>query len=405
MTLDDIVPALRRGRWYRGPLLLAAATCAVLLWRAAAGALGAAVPASTEDHWRYWAAWHLAFRGADPYSAQALESVRQLIPGLGPQPAVLFTPPWALPLVTPFALLPYEASRVAWFLASISLVLGSVAVLWRVFEGPRGQIGVAFAVAMLFPPTLLMLRQGQIDPWIVAGLAGFLYWTEIERRDALAGLCLALASVKPQLLAGVWIAGALWVIEHRRWRVAVAFVVAVVAPTLLVAAWDPEIVSQFLCVYTSGAPARWATPTPGYYLRSWLGVDRFWLQFVAPGAVVIGSAWYWARHRADWTWTTALPPLLWASVLGSTYAWTYDQVVLLGPILAAIIALVRNGWNARASRWIAALAALSVVTLLLHRVHTDEFFIWLAPALLAWCWGVRRSTMPEPDATRLEVAT
>jgi len=211
--------------------------------------------------------------------------------------------------------------------------------------------------------------------------------------------------VKPQLLAGVWIAGALWVIEHRRWRVAVAFVVAVVAPTLLVAAWDPEIVSQFLCVYTSGAPARWATPTPGYYLRSWLGVDRFWLQFVAPGAVVIGSAWYWARHRADWTWTTALPPLLWASVLGSTYAWTYDQVVLLGPILAAIIALVRNGWNARASRWIAALAALSVVTLLLHRVHTDEFFIWLAPALLAWCWGVRRSTMPEPDATRLEVAT
>jgi hypothetical protein len=405
MNAIHAISAFRASRWYRFALLLAATATVVLLWRAAEGALGAAVPRSSEDHWRYWAAWHLAFRGADPYSAQALESVRHAIPGLGPQPAVLFTPPWALPLVTPFALLPYEASRVAWFLASISLVLGSVAVLWRFLGGPRRSIGVAFAVAMIFPPTLLMLRQGQIDPWIVAGVAGFLYWTEVERRDALAGLCLALASVKPQLLAGVWVACALWVVERRRWRVAVAFVGAIVASTLVVVARDPNVVSQFLRVYTSGAPARWATPTAGYYLRSWLGVERFWLQFLAPSAVVIGSAWYWARHRATWTWTAALPVLLWASVLGSTYAWTYDQVVLLGPILAATVALVRNGWNPRAASWMAALIALNVATLLLHRVHTDEFFIWLAPALLAWCWGVRRATMAEADAPPVEAAT
>jgi hypothetical protein len=319
---------------------------------------------------------------------------------MGRERILLFTPPWVLPLMTPFALLPYATSRFAWFLASVALVMASARVIWTAFGGPRELLGVAFAVAALSFPTLLMLRQGQIDPWLLLGVAGFLQFAQRRRGDLWAGASLALMTVKPQLFLGVWVACALWLMDTRRWRIALGCVAGIALGTLLVMTHDPGVVRQYLESAVARPPSEWKTPTVGYYLRVAFGQERFWLQWVAPACVAIGSASYFARHRRSWTWARTLPVLLWASVLGSAYAWTYDQVVLLVPILAASAALVQRGWTRRATLMFSTLALLTIATVALHRWRTDEFFIWLAPALLAWSWAARRAA--ETDATLLE---
>jgi Glycosyltransferase family 87 len=373
------------------PWLRVAAIAAAVL-HLAPRPLASAVPSSTEDYWRYWVGWHRAWEGANPYAADALAPWRQHVPGLDATWIGLYTPPWALPLVTPFAPFPYETSRVLWLLANVALLLMAATVLWRVFRGPAERVTTAWMIALLTMPSLLLVRQGQIDAWIVAGLVGFLYWTREEsRRDLAAGACLALASVKPQLLLGLWITLVPWVLSRRRFTLAAGFAGAIGVGLVLPSVRNGAVLRDFVQAYATHAPAEYATPTLGYLLRLALGTDRFSLQFVAPVAVGAWAVAYWTRHRATWTWGAALPPILWVSVLGASYAWMYDHVVLLVPILAVAAALLRDGNGRSAATWLGGLAALNVATFWVHREHTDEFFVWFAPALLLWWWGARRA--------------
>ncbi|MFC2043570.1 glycosyltransferase family 87 protein [Chloroflexota bacterium] len=397
---------LRKSPWYRILLWVTLSACLILLWQLSTSVLFSPRAVSNEDHWRYWGAWNLTTRGENPYDAKSFLELQDVIQGLDDQPEyvpVILVPPWTIVLITPFAVLNYFTSRLLWLITSIVFFLISAVTIWRIYEGSTRTLWFALIVSFTFAPTIFILILGQINPWILIGLVGFLFWTTQRRNDWLAGISVALITIKPQLFIPFWIVLLLWIVQQRRWKIPLACGLAIAAASLLLMNLNPLIFQQFLDTYLLNAPLEWYTPTLGLYLRLLMGMEKFWMQFVAPIIAIIWSIYYWFRRGDDWQWTRDIIPLLWVSVLASPYSWTYDQIILIIPILSVTIGLSRHGWNRNTTLWLGIYWFINISTLILHRYFTDDKFIWLAPVLLIWYWLANRSfsaraSLPESSA-------
>jgi hypothetical protein len=150
-------------------------------------------------------------------------------------------------------------------------------------------------------------------------------------------------------------------------------------------ALNSRVFYQYLEALTTQPPLDWATPTLGGILRIWLGVELSWLQFVP---AIFGTGWlvfYFVCHRQSWEWTRQMPLLLLVSVFTASYgAWTYDQVVLLPALVAAIhrwaAADNKGAVIAIGSLFLSANTAAFAMNL---RAINEVWFFWMAPTWLA----------------------
>jgi arabinofuranan 3-O-arabinosyltransferase len=134
-------------------------------------------------------------------------------------------PPTFLFVATALATLPYLAAAVVWLVATFGLYAAAiVGILSRVVDRRTG-----FCVALGFPAALWNITAGQ-NGFLTAALIGSTLGL-LERRPALAGICLGLLTYKPQF-------GLLFpfvLIADRRWlTMAVA---AATAITMAILSW------------------------------------------------------------------------------------------------------------------------------------------------------------------------
>jgi hypothetical protein len=237
-------------------------------------------------------------------------------------------------------------------------------------------------------PTCFLLVTGQFGAVILLGFAGFLYFLR-QGRETAAGMCLALAAVKPQLAMLFWIALLLWVIAGRRWRIAAGGVLGV-ALLLVLPLWqNPSLPFYYWDALTRRTQTHsHLSPVIGTALRLLLAPHSMWPQFLPliPGLAWV--AWYWGRQQEDWNWNERLPALLFASFLAAPYgAWPFDLVVLLIPLLgraARVIVLSRN------AMMVAAGCHLLISLFALGQVLCETeylWFLWMTPALAILCLG------------------
>ena len=188
-----------------------------------------------------------------------------------------------------------------------------------------------------------MLEKGQITFLLLLGIVGFLYFIVIKRNDWLAGISLALVLIKPQVVFLFWIALLFWVIQQRRWLIPISTSITILSLTLIAMAFNPQIIKQYFGMLQTYQISDWAIPTIGSYLHFfWLGLAKFWLQFLPS---ILGGIWfiyYWYRHHESWNWSDELPIILLVSLLTSPYSWTYDLVILIPAILLAVIWMTSN---------------------------------------------------------------
>jgi hypothetical protein len=294
---------------------------------------------------------------------------------------------------------------VAWLLLQLGLILGCGVVLWRYFAPDDDRYWIGLVLAATFVPGLIALRMGQISPWLLLGITGFLWAQRAQRArwDLLAGAALALLLIKPHvtylfLLAALWWA---WR-EHRR-RVLIGWLAALIGASVLVALVSSDVFAQYLRA-AAGPPLYWAPPTLGTWLRLLFGPEHGWLQFLPP--LVGGLAlviWLW-RRRGPWCWEDVTGPLLLASSVTAAYGWSYDQLVLL-PVVVVMVSRLRF---ASQSRRVAILAILVITQFLLVAMNRlrmgDEFFIWYPLVLAGLYWWVAIQDQKHRKTTRLEVA-
>jgi hypothetical protein len=372
------------------------------------------------DFVEYWSAARVHARGGDPYDGAQLLPYQREAAGdpAKTEATMLWTPPWTLPLYLPFGHLEPRAAHLAWLAVQVGCVLLSAWLVWRAFGGPAGKLWplAPLAVALTFAPVGWLVGFGQNTGFVTLGLAGFLYLRG-RGYPVAAGAAAALTAVKPHLLALFGLALLLDATTRCGRRVLIGGAVALAAGAVVALVPDPDVFRQFADALRRPRTAEtvplsyWQVPTVGYKLRVAAagGVfqsdpgELFWVQFV-PLAVGCGLLlpYWWVRRKA-WDWSVELPRLVFASVLLAPYgAWIFDLTVLLVPVVAAWVRVLRRPRFVPVVFAAATHALLSLATVLAIGCYPRLFgepyglyqMIWVAPAVLVWCVVVTLLSRP-----------
>ncbi len=342
----------------------------------------------------YWTGGRLTLQGNNPYDPQQVEQLQIAAGGVASGSytiSIMLNPPWTLPLLMPFSLLDYPTGRLTWLVFSIFLILLASHLLWTIYAGNPKKRWFYILLVVVFAPTISVLEVGQLAPYILIGIVGFLYFITSPKNDWLAGISLAIASIKPQIALLFWMAVLIWILQQRRWKIIISAAISVLVLTLIALLFDPHILQQYRSMLQNYQIADWANPTIGAYLRYfWFGTHNFWLQFLPS---IVGGLWlvyYWLRHNKAWDWPSDLPLMLLVSQITSPYTWTYDQVILIPVIIQATLWITAEKKSKTMIFYLGTYLMLSILDLVLHMKLNDFWFIWLAPALLIWYLLLRR---------------
>lgn len=345
-------------------------------------------PARYGDFAAYWAAG-LAFvqrdNAYDPCIVEQLATENGLS-----QAFAIWNPPWIMPLLAPLALLPFELSALLWLFVNVILL-----VLSGILAGRRAGLALvpSIVLSITFVPAMICLG---ISQWAIVLLTSVVLFAEChhQKHDVVAGLVLALASIKPHPVAMVWLV-VLFIGKWReRGRTFAGVFTGIAVLSLLTICWDGHVFQNYLAAvrHPSGLPpTAYYSATIGMWLRMESGLAKHvWVQFLPfLLATPLFTAWLFSRQRASDSVWRVVPASLGCSVLALPYGWHYDQTVLLPIYLAAWgLALSRRGLVAymlTASLMVLQLGQLTMLILRLEERWHVVFPIGLVAVWLAAC--------------------
>lgn len=348
----------------------------------------------------YWTCARLLLRGEDPYDVDNILKVQREAYPDRDYPMFAWNPPWLGVLLLPLAALPFPEATTIWMLINVSLIMISSLGIWWLFDGPYStpRLWLALPTAFLFAQTLTTLATGQITTFMLVGVSGFLVALKLKRHTV-AGMFLAFTTVKPHLVF-LWLPLVfLWTLEHWYWRVWLGFGLILVSWLFILTAFLPAWPIAYTAILQD-PPTNWATPTLGGLMSMAWG--HSWLRFLGlslvPAVVVL---WWRTRHQRPELVTAGLLPL---SLALAVFGWGYDQILLLLPIIAIVVSLVRRELSHR-DNWITATAlGICAVALIVQRVSftNESLYFWVPWAVLligAWtAWRHRQNHSYSKDA-------
>lgn len=383
--MEEITNSSSRWRKWalRGVLILLLITAVLVLRRMAL------LPYA--DFIQYWSAGRLNLAGQNPYSVENTLAMQHLVGWTEEVAFVTWNPPWVLALVIPFSLLDFRTSQVLWYFFQLFCIAFCANSLWKRYQGSLNRRWLSGLLTLFTASTIFLLVLGQISFLILLGIVLFLLLSDERQsvaglrahdRDLLAGASTLLISVKPQVFYIFWPLWLAWVLIRRRYFILAGSILALSGSLLVSLAVNPSVLTRYMGAVMDRPPDFWATPTIGYWLRVMFGMDKFWLQFLP---VLFGLAWaavyFWSR-RQTFSWLTALPILAFASLITSSYTWTYDQIILLPAQIEVAARLAHKGGTPRVAAFAITWFSLQVFLFVLHLRQSDEKFIWQAPLLL-----------------------
>jgi len=328
------------------------------------------------DFAAFWAAAKLALAGEAlaAFDIGRLQVAMALPPDTpGGEMLWLYPPGWHM-LITPFGLLPFSAAFVLY--SALAYLVYALAVRPLAAPLPGG-----VALMLAGPAVVLILKFGNNSLFSTATLLAAL-WALAQGRAALAGLFIALLTLKPQL--GVLIPIALVAGGH--WRVigwATAGTVAIAAVSTLVMGIDYWR-AWFGTIHLMSALMQ--TDLVRFYLMiTWYALARFWglgheaafaIQMAFTLFSAIAVAWVWRRPVSQ---DLKAATLCLAILVATPYAWHYEMSLAL----AAAMFLARDGFGATsgARLWLFALWIGQVPGLALEPEVPPV--VYLAPLLTA----------------------
>ncbi|MDF3083275.1 glycosyltransferase family 87 protein [Burkholderia sola] len=315
----------------------------------------------------FWSASHLMLHGS-PWQAYDVPAFSRALAALFPVAGRHAFLPWLYPpsyllAVTPLALLPYAISYPLFVV--LGIVLLGLAV-WRVsgLGAVRGAVpgatGIGWLALVACPGVLVTALHGQNAMLTAACAALAVYF--VDRRPMLAGLCIGLLSVKPQvavLFPFVLIAARAW----RTFAWAATWASAITA--LGIAAGGAEPLRLFLqnagalrsLIIEHGVPFWFASPTPfaAFRLAGLSPAVAFAGQAGVAAIALAAACCVWRRSR-DARLRGALLAI--ATLIANPYAWHYELSWLCIPIACMIALGAQYGWRRGEQALVAVMWAL-----------------------------------------------
>jgi hypothetical protein len=336
------------------------------------------------DFIEYWSAARLLLEGKNPYSPELMLSLQSAIGWTDQRPLMMWNPPWSLTFVLPFGFLGFDAGKSLWLLVNLLIVFVCIDLSWRIYNGPKRYFWLPWLVGLSFFPTLFVLRVGQITPFVLLGVVGFIFSIRY-RRYGLASCSTVLISLKPHLLYLFWVALLCWVFSRRQWRMPILIGAAFLIATIVPLGYNPSVIFQFVKSSMEKPPLYWMTPTIGGIMRFVLGPGHSLLQFLPTAlSLLFFLLVYWKRLGRNWAWDKEMPLLLLISVSTAAYGWSFDLVVLIPALIQATIMVIQRG-----QRLITGIAIFGFVIIntsaywLNSHAYNELCYVWMAPVLLA----------------------
>ena len=335
-----------------------------------------------DDFLAFWSAARLELQGKNPYSLDALLAEQKAAGWDQGTPFVVWYPPWVFPLILPFGIFPYQMGRILWLLCHLILILVSATVLWRSYQGAPRFIWVAWILALSFAPSLFVLRNGQITPFLLLGVAAFSYF-ERRRKIFAAGVMCLLIAVKPQLSYLFWPVWVLWVFQRRCWAALFGAILSLSTATLIALYFNSSVISDWIGIWSTTPPFYWATPTLGTLLRLSFGSELHWLQFFPSLLMLISLGLVMSSKKLKWNWDEYLPLLLMASMATASYGWIADTVLLLPALIHGAMRVWRLH-SLREKLLFALIHSLANSLLILMNLwkFSGTAYVWVTPFFL-----------------------
>jgi len=225
--------------------------------------------------------------GLNPYSDEVTRRIQLGMYGRlaeeGADQVAFAYPLYTLYLFFPLSLIAsYPQAQALWQAILEFALLLAVFFTYRIYRWqPKPWLLVATCFwSVLFYPGARSIILGQFAI-VVFALVALALWAVKGGRDIVAGLCLALSTIKPQMVFLLIPLLLLWAIYHRRWRLvgsfAVSMTVLVLSSLLLVPTWIADFftwMSRYPSYTTIGSPI-------------WTLTHYFFPQLGAPVEIVI----------------------------------------------------------------------------------------------------------------------
>ncbi len=287
-------------------------------------------------------------------------------------------PPPFLFVAAALATLPYLAAAIGWLIGTLA---GHVAAL----RGILGQTGVFVAIG--FPAAIWNVTAGQngfLTAALIGGTLGLL-----ERRPALAGLCLGLLTYKPQF--GLLFPIAL--IADRRWTtIAVAAAVALTLGALSLFAFGSASWAAFLhwmpitsrIVLGEGHADFGRLQSLFGLVRAYGGGETLAWAVQAAGSLAV-AVWLVLLWRSRAAFELKAAALAAAALIATPYLYMYDVVVLAVAVAFLLRYALARGFTASE---IAGLATAGAFILIFPYVKTQT---GLAAVLIVMALVVQRA--------------
>jgi hypothetical protein len=268
-------------------------------------------------------------------------------------------PMWTLLLVMPLSLLPLGWGAAVW-LALNQLLLGLTVYFLLIELGGRKPSVFEFALIAIgvfaFRGTLVTLLNGQITIVLMLALTLFLVFIKRDK-PFWAGVALAFIILKPNPFIIFAPLIALWLILHKKYRIIAGGVTAVLVMLALTLAILPGWLLEWQNVRekTGSSPRSFIMPTL-WGVGTEISVQ--WAPLIGLVLVVGLTAvlgWY-LYTRKDLTAQEVLSLAIVGSLLATPYAWAYEHMLLLIPLILYFTRLDR--------RWLAWLMWLALAFIL-----------------------------------------
>ena len=332
--------------------------------------------AGKRDFVVYWATGQQLVHHANPYDKNAVMRIERSV-GLPTEAGTLYMRnlPWSLPLALPLGFIGLRSAAILWTLALLACLVISVRILWRMHGRTRNYLpwlGVSFA------PAMLCLTMGQTS---LFALLGYVLFLDLHRRRPIvAGISLCLCALKPHLFLSFGVVLLAWILVSRSYKILAGAAVGLAASCAAVTCIDPKAWIQYAQMMRTTGFVTEHVPCLSVALRLWLSPQTVALTYL-PAA--LGCAWalvyFWSRRLA-WDWMKDGSLLMLVSLLTAPYSWVYDDSL-------AIPALLHGAYLTR-SRILLGVLALASILIVIELVCgvkiSSAFYLWTAPAWLAW---------------------
>ena len=343
------------------------------------------------DFIQYWAIEQQLAHGGNPYDEASIFELQKSAGLDQDQPIFNVGPPVAWFFALPLGWVSAKTGLTLWLLALLLCLAISVWLLWLLHGRPDSRYHV---IALAFPPALWCLVAGQLGIFFLLEI--ILFTCFIDKRPWTAGAALFFFAMKPQLFLPFFLVLLLWSLKRKKFGALMALVAAVGASCALTASLDPQIWQQYFQMLQTHKIVDIFSPTAGMALRFAINQHMVWLEFIFEAAACVWAPWYFVRRRDRWDWSADGGLVLLVAMAATPYEWFTDQALLFPALL---VGLYRAQHSVRALLLFGLIALGGLVGFVLQIPLTSAFYVWTAPAWLAWyLYASRVGGAPEAPA-------